>query len=50
MSWVLRDEAIITLLLNTGLRVAELCALDIEDVVVNPRGGKAKAASTTRCR
>ena len=35
----MRDEAIIALLLNTGLRVQELCSLDIGDVVVNPRGG-----------
>ena len=40
MAWIVRDEAIIALLLNTGLRVAELCSLDFEDVVVSPRGGK----------
>ncbi|NJM40320.1 MAG: tyrosine-type recombinase/integrase [Anaerolineae bacterium] len=40
LSWVVCDEAIIALLLNTGLRVAELCSLDVGDVVVNPRGGK----------
>jgi site-specific recombinase XerD len=38
--WIVRDEAIITLLLNTGLRVQELCSLDVADVVVNARGGK----------
>ena len=38
--WVIRDEAIIALLLNTGLRVQELCSLDVDDIVVNPRGGK----------
>jgi integrase/recombinase XerC len=38
-AWVIRDEAVLAMLLNTGLRVAELCALDLGDVVVNPRGG-----------
>lgn len=37
--WVVRDEAIIAVLLNTGLRVQELCSLDVGDVVINPRGG-----------
>lgn len=40
LTWVVRDEAIIALLLNTGLRVAELCSLDVGDIIVNPRGGK----------
>jgi site-specific recombinase XerD len=37
--WIVRDEAIVAVLLNTGLRVQELCSLDIGDVVINPRGG-----------
>ena len=32
-------HAIIIILLNTGLRVSELCALDTDDVVVNERSG-----------
>ncbi len=40
LEWVVRDEAVIALLLNTGLRVAELCSLDVGDVIVNSRGGR----------
>lgn len=35
----LRDETIITLLLNTGLRNSELRALRLEDLELSPRGG-----------
>ncbi len=34
-----RNRAIIMLLVNSGLRVAELCALEVPDVVVNERSG-----------
>lgn len=34
-----RDIAIITLLLHTGIRVSELCLLQTEDIVINPRSG-----------
>lgn len=34
-----RDIAIITLLLHTGLRVSELCALNIDDVTIKERSG-----------
>jgi integrase/recombinase XerC len=34
-----RDIAIVTLLLHTGLRVAELCNLDINDVLLRERSG-----------
>ena len=35
-----RDQAIIMLLANSGLRVAELCALTAADVVIGERSGK----------
>lgn len=35
-----RDFAILTVLLNTGLRVSELCELDLADVEINPRSGQ----------
>lgn len=35
----IRDIAIITLLLHTGLRVSELCHLDTDDVVIKERSG-----------
>lgn len=35
-----RDEAIITLLLHTGLRVGELCRLHKEDIIIGERSGK----------
>lgn len=35
----LRDLAIVYTLLETGLRVSELCALDREDIAVSERGG-----------
>jgi site-specific recombinase XerD len=40
--WVLRlrDAAIMTLLLNTGLRVGELCALRLSDAQMSERKGK----------
>jgi len=38
----LRDEAVITLLLHTGLRVDELTKLKVTDVIINPRGGHVK--------
>lgn len=34
-----RDRAIVMLLVNSGLRVSELCALEVPDVVVNERSG-----------
>ncbi len=34
-----RDIAIITLLLHTGLRVSELCALNVDDVTIRERSG-----------
>jgi site-specific recombinase XerD len=37
----LRDETMITMLLHTGLRVQELCNLDVDDVTINPRSGLA---------
>ncbi len=35
-----RDEALLNLLLYTGLRVSECAALRVEDVVLNGKGGK----------
>ena len=35
-----RDEALLSLLLYTGLRVGEVAALRVEDVVLNERSGK----------
>lgn len=35
-----RDKAIVMLLANTGLRVSELCALEIADVVIAERRGE----------
>ncbi len=39
--WVLRlrDAAVVLLLLNTGLRVGELCALDVGDIHISDRKG-----------
>lgn len=37
-----RDTAIIKLVLNTGLRVSELCGLNRRDVDLKPRGGSVK--------
>ena len=34
-----RDMAIVTLLLHTGIRISELCALTPEDVIINERSG-----------
>ncbi|NLY38599.1 MAG: tyrosine-type recombinase/integrase [Firmicutes bacterium] len=34
-----RDIALVTLLLHTGLRISELCALDVEDMVLRERSG-----------
>jgi len=34
-----RDRAIVMLLVNSGLRVAELCALEVADVVIGERSG-----------
>jgi integrase/recombinase XerC len=38
--WRMRDVALMTLLLNTGLRVAEVAGLDVGDVVLKARSGK----------
>ena len=35
----IRDYSIVVLLLNTGLRISELCDLDMGDIVSNPRSG-----------
>ena len=40
LAWILRDEVMVQLMLNTGLRVQELCSLNIDDVRLNERGGK----------
>ncbi|GAB6180840.1 tyrosine-type recombinase/integrase [Desulfotomaculum defluvii] len=37
-----RDEAILGLLLHAGLRVAELCVLGVDDIVLNDRSGHIK--------
>ena len=37
-----RDQAIITLALNAGLRVAELSALDVSDIIINERSGSVR--------
>lgn len=34
-----RDKAILMMLLNTGLRLAELCALNLDDIELSDRGG-----------
>ncbi|WP_366946876.1 tyrosine-type recombinase/integrase [Desulfosporosinus nitroreducens] len=34
-----RDIALITLMLNTGLRISEVAALDIEDLTIGDRSG-----------
>lgn len=36
----IRDRAIVILMLNTGLRVSELCALEQSDVVIKDRSGE----------
>ncbi len=38
----LRDQAIIITLLNTGLRVSELCALELGDVILSERKGEVR--------
>lgn len=38
----LRDIVLITLMLHTGLRVGEVCALKWEDIIVNERSGTLK--------
>ncbi|WP_165574364.1 tyrosine-type recombinase/integrase [Desulfosporosinus sp. HMP52] len=37
-----RDIALITLMLNTGLRISEVAALDIEDLTIGDRSGSLK--------
>lgn len=37
--WPKRDRALLRLMLAAGLRRAEVCALDVEDVVINERSG-----------
>jgi len=48
----IRDQAIVTLLLNTGLRVGELCALDLDDVKISDRTGevRVRAGKGTKTR
>jgi site-specific recombinase XerC len=41
----LRDRAIIVLLLNTGLRISELCALELGDVILTDRKGEVRVRS-----
>jgi integrase/recombinase XerC len=41
----LRDRAAVILLLNSGLRVSELCALDLDDLELRERGGKLRVRS-----
>jgi integrase/recombinase XerC len=41
----LRDQAIIVLLLNTGLRISELCALELGDVILTDRKGEVRVRS-----
>lgn len=38
--WPRRDRAILVLMLNTGLRLFEVTALDLDDVVIRPRSGE----------
>ncbi|MBP7692256.1 MAG: tyrosine-type recombinase/integrase [Anaerolineales bacterium] len=38
--WRIRDASLVALLVHTGLRVAELAALDQDDVVLKPRSGQ----------
>jgi integrase/recombinase XerC len=40
LAWLYRDQAIILVLLNTGLRVSELCALTTADLTLKPRSGQ----------
>ena len=40
--WRQRDAVLVTLMLKTGLRVAEVAALDVSDVELNPRSGRVK--------
>ena len=40
LAWLYRDQAIITTLLHTGLRVGELCALATADMTLKPRSGQ----------
>jgi integrase/recombinase XerC len=37
--WTRRDRALVVLLLNTGLRLSEVAALQLDDVVIRPRSG-----------
>lgn len=37
-----RDVALITLMLNTGLRISEVAALDIDDLIIGDRSGSLK--------
>ena len=39
VAWVKRDETIILLLMNTGLRVGELCALKLSDIHLKGHAG-----------
>jgi site-specific recombinase XerD len=38
----IRDRCIVVVLLNTGLRVSELCALELVDVVIRDRSGEVR--------
>jgi len=37
--WSRRDRALVVLMLNAGLRLSEVAALELDDVVINPRSG-----------
>lgn len=40
--WPRRDRAIIVLMLNAGLRLSEVAALDVDDLVIKPRSGEVR--------
>lgn len=43
--WPRRDVAIIVLMLNAGLRLSEVAALQVDDVVIRPRSGNVTVRS-----
>lgn len=42
----IRDKAIVTMLLNTGVRVSELCNLELNDIKMNKNSGRVKIKAT----